>query len=287
MARSDIQRAASDLNRGVLTLLDEDTHAGYRFSTVWTELIRTKLLAPGALNLDMSTRTLKHSTNHRLKQRLVECLTGTLHCAKHDLRHGTAAVRTFTDPRTGQPVAACPLCHKAPDCTGHILGGCRHPTINAMKIARHNKACALVAETIAKGDEGDGFMIVDAVASNCLPAYAHGTRLPKWLLPALDDDTRVKLRPDILYIPSIKPHLHDANTFGEALLQLTSAQRAQHPIILLEVGYCSDLAHDEKVTKKAAQHAELTQLLTAEGCPVTCEQWTQSPSVSAGPSLPP
>ena len=65
---------------------------------MWTELIRTKLLAAGSLNLDVSTHTLKHSTNHRQKQRLVACLTGTLHCAKHDLRHGTAAVRTITNP---------------------------------------------------------------------------------------------------------------------------------------------------------------------------------------------
>ncbi len=177
--------------------------------------------------------------------------------------------RTITCPRTGQPVAACPICHKAPDCTGHILGGCTHPTIQAMKTARHNKACVLVAETIAKGEEGDGFMVLGAVASNCLPDYAHGTRLPKWLLPALDDDTRVKLRPDILYIPSIKPHLRDARTFDEVLMQLTPTQRAQHPVILLEVGYCSDFAHDEKITQKAAQHAELAQLLTAEGWPVT------------------
>ncbi len=36
VARSDTQRAASDLNRGVLSLLDEDTHVGYRNPTVWT-----------------------------------------------------------------------------------------------------------------------------------------------------------------------------------------------------------------------------------------------------------
>ena len=115
----------------------------------------------------------------------------------------------------------------------------------------------------------DGFMVLDAVASTCLPDYAHGIRLPKWLLPTLDDETRTKLRPDILYIPSIKPHQHDAHTFEEDMLQLTSAQRAQHPILLLEVGYCSDFAHTEKTIQKAVQHADLARLLTAQGWPVT------------------
>ncbi len=84
-------------------------------------------------------------------------------------------------------------------------------------------------------------MVLDATASTNLPSYAHGTRIPKWVLPSLDETTRTTLRPDILLIPTIKPREH--TNLHDTMIQLTPEQRAQH------TGGVAQLAEHRCVTR--------------------------------------
>ena len=76
-------------------------------------------------------------------------------------------------------------------------------------------------------------MVMDATSADRAPAYTDGTRLPQWLLPDTAPEVVRKMRPDILVIPTLR--LDQARAFDHK--PPPTANRAQHKVYLLEVGY--------------------------------------------------
>ena len=73
-----------------------------------------------------------------------------------------------------------------------------------------------------------------------------GARIPKWMLPEIDDDLRNRLRPDTLRISGL-------------LCTIARPPQSRHVrpsllIEILEIGFCSDTRWKEKLHKKKQQH---------------------------------
>ena len=151
-------------------------------------------------------------------------------------------------PWYGAPTreATCPVCHRGLDGAGHILGGCEHPELRAIYISRHNQAVQIIHRAVAKGACGNLHCIMDAGKAAELPSSAQSTRLPHWLRPHhVAPSLWKKMRPDLAYIDK--------------------RQDGTYAVDLIEVGYCGDHNHPEKVAEKLQQHAQLTTLLKEAG----------------------
>ena len=84
-----------------------------------------------------------------------------------------------------------------------------------------------------------------------------GARIPKWMLPELDDDLRNKLRPDILRISGLP--------CTTARPPQSRHERRRLLVEILEIGFCSDTRWKEKLHKKKQQHVQLIHLLREAG----------------------
>ena len=73
-----------------------------------------------------------------------------------------------------------------------------------------------------------------------------GARIPKWMLPEIDDDLRNRLRPDILRISGLP--------CTTARPPQSRHARQRLLIEILEIGFCSDTRWKEKLHKKKQQH---------------------------------
>jgi hypothetical protein len=154
----------------------------------------------------------------------------------------------------------CPLCQNSKDPEGyldsgpHILGGCPDPALSSLYVLRHDAAVKLIADTLNR-HTNTGVLIMDAGKAEDSPEYCSGKRLPAWLLPEMDETTRLKLRPDILYIPTLR----------DTTKAVSPHLRPCHPIFLLEIGYCNDVKHARKIAEKSDQHEQCAQALRAAG----------------------
>jgi hypothetical protein len=77
------------------------------------------------------------------------------------------------------------------------------------------------------------------------------------MLPDIDNDLRMKLRPDILRIRGLPA--------GATNFPISRDQRAQYEVQVIEVGYCADTRYKEKMQAKLSQHAELVRYLRDAG----------------------
>ncbi len=170
----------------------------------------------------------------------------------------------------------CPICRQAPDSGGHILGGCKAEVYHKCYIKRHNEAVQMIGEAIQHGYQGNGVMLMDATSAANTPDYVTGTRLPEWVLPQVPSKKRNKLRPDILWIPTLTPRTIRCPQWLQARRQ---GQPAQHKVYIIEVGYTGDLRHKEKIEEKLKQHEELATLLREAGWEV---QYTRREAVTLG-----
>ena len=166
------------------------------------------------------------------------------------------------------PSDACPLCNQ-PDSCSHMLGGCEHPTMVALRQSRHDTAVKLVQEAVGDGKMGGYYTIMDAGRWGDLPDNVASKRLPAWLVPTgapppgRGDIKRY--RPDILIVEHLSCRL-GGRWDKRAPTQATLANmRAKAVIHIVEVGYTSDLAYHAKVAEKAAQHKELAAYLSSTG----------------------
>ena len=94
--------------------------------------------------------------------------------------------------------------------------------------------------------------------SDILNEAANGKRIPDWMLPDLDPNTRRRLRPDILRIKGLPINATPAEierAFRDKALTLQ----------IIEVGYGPDTRWREVLERKKAQHAHLKQLLSDAG----------------------
>jgi hypothetical protein len=146
------------------------------------------------------------------------------------------------------------------DGCGHIMGGCSHPTMHAIYMSRHDSANYITADCIRKSRTGRWLLVADLgqekrrqLQDNCneIP-----NKVPKYLLPTLSDEQRNAFRPDILY------HRFVDETGGP------SWPNPEHPVTIIEIGYCRDTAFDEKREEKRLQHKKLREALEKWGWPV-------------------
>jgi hypothetical protein len=101
-------------------------------------------------------------------------------------------------------------------------------------------------------------MIMDACKAEDLPPYCSGTCIPKWMLPHLPEEETRRLRPDILFIPTLATHKAKHKRYQG----LAIANRSEHDVYIIEVGYTGDLQHAEKLAQKTTQHTRLKEELT-------------------------
>ena len=149
-------------------------------------------------------RALPHESNafrRRCNSRVVRVIL------KHRLGawwHRGKAHRWRTGYRRGEPPppdGLCPLCRTCADSSTHALLECSR--LKAMHIKRHDSTVRKILRALQRRTYGGGsyYTILDACKAAELGALgAAAKRLPRWLLPALNDDERAVLRPDILRI---------------------------------------------------------------------------------------
>lgn len=146
----------------------------------------------------------------------------------------------------------CPHCG-LPDSTGHILGYCRHKRMLALYIERHNEAVRMVCKALRKSSTHGGcYTIMDACRRNDAETHgAAGTRLTDldWLLPSLTAEQRALLRPDILRVTGL-PAAPTATEIADA-----TANKGQHWVQIIEVGYTTDTCWLAARTRKEGQHS--------------------------------
>ena len=148
----------------------------------------------------------------------------------------------------------CLLCGAAADTAGHMFGGCEK--LEAFYTSRHNGAGLLTLKALAQGSQGGCFWLSDVTSVENTPEFSSGTRLPEWVLPGVQEPTRLRLRPDAVRIATLA---HSAQA------PRTRAQRSQHVVDLLEFGYCSDTRMAGKMIEKQGQHDLLQKLLLEAG----------------------
>ena len=182
----------------------------------------------------------------------------------------------------------CPLCGGR-DSIGHMLGECACPEIQAIIIERHNWAARLILAAVLAAALGACEVYADVGSLAKLGGLkVRGTRVPPSLLPdaSLPEGPaqRAKLRPDIMLVePSPLGGSRGNTVLGKRgprarrLLRETGMllRPGARRIRIVEVGYCPDTKHKEKLTEKTEQkteqHRTLINLLAAEGHHVTQE----------------
>ena len=171
---------------------------------------------------------------------------------------------------------SCPLCG-LPDSAGHILGECKQKDMKSLAIERHNAAGRIIAQTIRQGSLGNCVMVGDiGNAGKCSTLNLHDTRVPEWLLSDGDlrraDTNRTMARPDLMLInitTQEAQRLHkrkkrDRNGYRTNMLSSRPDVQAIK-VLIIEVGYASELRYKDKKRDKLAQHQKLSSALTQAG----------------------
>lgn len=136
------------------------------------------------------------------------------------------------------------------------MGSCEHKQMKGFYILRHNEAVRIVNKAMRQSTEmSDGLTWMDAGKEGA--EHTQGTRLPAWILPAVQEEDRLKMRPDILFMKGA-PDAYDNRT--EAL-----TDKSGITIHLIELGYGSDTRYLEKRAEKKLQHQALEAALRLEG----------------------
>ena len=185
---------------------------------------------------------------------------GQLYNAKLAKRYGRPLRKGGQEPSDGN----CPLCGR-PDSCGHILGQCGHRQLQAMYIARHNRAVRKVAAALRKHTTA-AYTTMDACRADELQAHGADTnRVPSFLLPSTPEAKRRLMRPDILRVVGLPP----APTPEQ--IAAACAAKHNHRVLLVGVGYTSDTWWQEKLEQKEAQHTKLITALRAAKWEVDCQ----------------
>ena len=92
---------------------------------------------------------------------------------------------------------------------------------------------------------------MDAGQAADLPEGVVGKRLPPWILPKVDNETRRKLRPDIHIIEGLDSNTvpqENTNNYAKCINNLKHIKE-NTKIHIIEVGYTGDLAFIQKKEK--------------------------------------
>lgn len=154
---------------------------------------------------------------------------------------------------------ACLLCGER-DSGNHSIGACRHPHLHGLRIKRHDRAVHIIHKHLQHGREGGNYCIIDAgTMTDVLNAAANGKRVPDWLLPDTDPDTRQRMRPDILRITGLP-----ANASPEEIEEAQNSKRG-YTVQIIEVGYGQDSRWRDTLERKQQQHKQLAATLRDAG----------------------
>jgi enoyl-CoA hydratase/carnithine racemase len=135
--------------------------------------------------------------------------------------------------------------------------------MQAHYISRHNGAVQRLTKLIHTGSAAQNcFTIMDATAADALPLGVADNRIPAWILPAVPEATRLKMRPDLMIIEGLKNE--DVEAFQQMGSYRATAMR-QYTVHVIEVGYAANTRYLEKLQEKQEQHTRLCEALTAEG----------------------
>ena len=122
------------------------------------------------------------------------------------------------------PVSSkCSIC-PGQDSGSHLVGGCGHPAIKKLRIARHNNVGLLIAKAVQTGALGNDLLVADLCSQSDfkdkLPGVHH-SRIPQWVLPAVPARKLAGMRPDLLIlrhnIDSLRP---DSNNIGAYIVEI-------------------------------------------------------------------
>ena len=176
----------------------------------------------------------------------------------------------------------CPLCKHA-DSIGHMLGECSHRIIKSIIIERHNHAARLILGALHRGSLGNCYTIADIGSQERMAGMQqHDTRIPDFMLADIDlpegPSQPRKLRPDIMITDitpgetlSCKPSRKRGRHGGQQNHHITTTANGRaRRVWIVEVGYCSDTRHLDKLQEKTRQHRQLQSLLMDKGFKVTC-----------------
>lgn len=114
---------------------------------------------------------------------------------------------------------------------------------------------------------------MDATSMHSLPPGVSTTRMPKWMFPPdFDENTRRRLRPDILLIEGLPlstflSHQADIETSSPAGRSFIENLK-RHPstlVHIVELGYTSEASYSHSLTRKRAQHNRLAHYLLSAG----------------------
>lgn len=178
----------------------------------------------------------------------------------------------FGVPYFGQSVkrnehgnACCPLCGLE-DSGTHMMGGCTHPTMHKLYIARHNRAVNYIRDALSKGSLAGSVMFMDACQQAALPTGVSGTgtsmkrlvekapdRCPADLVPRIS-------KPDIVVLQGVTEAAWK-NVCADGTLNLPRGTT----LSLFEIGYCQDTIAMGKRQDKHKQHSELVATLQQLG----------------------
>jgi exonuclease III/ribonuclease HI len=236
---STVDHYISDLNRGLLKALNPASHGGHAKHTLYT----TKW-ADAAPQLDTraSTAYMTHcGAGHGLRRFIQIARQGGMICparlALYKLRNSDMCTLCA-------PIQQCKGAPPERGTAGHVAGHCAHPQLVGARIAKHNAAVRMIAECIHQGTKGGGYMLMDASTADARPEYCAGSCPPSWMLSGANvpDADRKRMRPDILFIPT----LPRTDVGARGPLDMSLNERRNHKVYLIEVGYTSDLHHSEK-----------------------------------------
>ena len=193
------------------------------------------------------------------------------------LYNAKLAARYGHDKGGGASRDMCPLCGM-PDSGTHIMGECQHPTMHALYVKRHDEAVGIINKAITKGRYGNCFKLMDAGKRGALPGdvAGKGSDLAGHLLPGGGPTSK----PDLVYVPSLT-----AAQLSEAMEANAKDWRSSHEVVLIEVGYCSDLNMPGKAADKHAQHQDLATTLAVAGWKVRYRADCECVSLGHGGSV--
>ena len=157
------------------------------------------------------------------------------------------------------------------------MGECMHKDMKSLAIERHNAAGRIVAQATRHGALGNCVMTGDiGNAEKCNAPNLHSTRVPEWLLS--DDDLSktnancTVARPDLMLVTITNEEAQalrdwrkrDRNGYRTGML---SSRPDAHAIkvLVVEVGYSSEVRYNEKLQAKLDQHKQLMQALENAG----------------------
>jgi len=114
-------------------------------------------------------------------------------------------------------------------------------------------------------------MILDIGEEEGKKADRQGKRVPKWILPRVEEEIRNKMRPDIMYITGVSE--------DPASEEEREEYKRDCRIHIVEVGYGMDWAYNDKLKDKSKQHKRLIKELEDEGWKV---EWNRTIILGVG-----